>query len=88
MSRLGIHLHRTKEGAVDTADAFMQLSSVLSTVHVAPQTKEMLAQQFGVGDMLTLMTKGPKAIQTLEAAVQPIGRRSHKTEHRKHDQPE
>ena len=73
MSRLGIHLHRTKLGAVDTADAFMQLSGALSTMRVSPQTKEMLAQQFGVGDMLTLMTKGPKAIRGLEAKFNQTG---------------
>lgn len=68
MNRLGITLKRTKDGAVDTAAALMDVSRAIARQRGAQQ-QAVIANTFGVGGLLPLLQRGPQYIANLEAQV-------------------
>jgi len=72
MNRIGLSVRRTKDGAIDTAAAFRQLSGVIS--HIAsPEVQRLVARQFGLESMLPVLRKGPAAIDAYERKVRELG---------------
>lgn len=72
LSQLGIRMHRTKAGAVDTARAFKDLSHAISS-RSNPQAQALIARTFGLSAVLPLLQKGPAAIEAYEAKVRSLG---------------
>lgn len=68
MNRLSIKLHRTKDGAIDTAAALMDVAKAISGMHNA-QAQALVARTFGMDGILPLLQKGPNGIAELERAV-------------------
>lgn len=68
MNRLHIQLKRTKDGAVDTAAAIMDIARAVSRQRSA-QAQAVIARAFGVDGLLPLLQKGPAYIALLERQV-------------------
>src|SRR5579885_2995408 len=74
MNRLGITLHRTASGAVDSADAFRQLARYLAEVKPNPQVEQLIVGIFGIDPtLLPLLRKGPQGLAELEGQVRRLG---------------
>ncbi len=72
MNRLGIGIHRTADGTVDTTRAFMDLSRVLSGMH-NPQVQGLIARTFGLEESLPLLRQGPAAIEAYQKKIADLG---------------
>lgn len=68
MNRLHIQLKRTKDGAVDTAQALMDVSRAIVRQRGA-QPQAEIARAFGMEGILPLLQKGPAYIAMLERQV-------------------
>ncbi|MFP3186888.1 MAG: hypothetical protein RXR52_27790 [Paraburkholderia sp.] len=75
MNRLGISMHRLKNGSVDTQQAMMDLAGVLQRPGIKgnAQVENVIANQFGVGALLPLLRKGPQAIDGYLQKVRELG---------------
>jgi hypothetical protein len=75
MNRLGIGLHRLKNGSVDTQRAMMDLATAMQRPGIKgnAQVQNLIANTFGVGALLPLLRKGPKAIAAYERQVRALG---------------
>ncbi len=73
MNRLGIAIHRTKTGAIDTQDEMIQLSAAIARFKGRPQVQEEIAQTFGVEGLLPLLRKGPVAVRAALAQAAASG---------------
>lgn len=75
MNRLGIGLHRLKNGSVDTQRAMMDLAGVMQRPGIKgnAQVENLIASQFGVGALLPLLRQGPRAIAAYQAQVRALG---------------
>lgn len=73
LRQLGIQIHRTSTGAVDSTRALMDLSGVLQRYNGKPQVQQQIADSFGVGSMLPLLRQGPAAIRAFEAEARRLG---------------
>ncbi len=72
LGRMGIGIHKTANGAIDTARAFTDLSGAISRMK-NPQTQELVANAFGLGAALPILRQGPRAIAAYEAKVKSLG---------------
>ena len=65
MNRLGISLHRTKDGAVDTARAMKDFADVLSRPELNgnAQTRGLIERMFGIESLDPLLIKGSVGIE-------------------------
>jgi len=72
LNRLGIGVHRTAAGAVDSVRAFRELSGVIQRIR-SPQVQSLVAQQFGVEALLPLLRQGPAAIDAYQRKVASLG---------------
>lgn len=73
LHQLGIQIHRTSTGAVDSTRALMDLSGVLQRYNGKPQVQQQIADSFGVGALLPLLRQGPAAIRAFEAQGRRLG---------------
>ncbi len=73
LHQLGIQIHRTSTGAVDSTRALMDLSGVLQRYNGKPQVQQQIADSFGVGSLLPLLRRGPAAIRAFEAQARRLG---------------
>lgn len=72
MNRLGIRLHRTADGAVDTSRAFHDLAGAISRVK-NPQVQGLIARTFGLEAALPLLRQGREGVAELERQVARSG---------------
>lgn len=75
MNRLGIGLHRLKNGSVDTQRAMMDLATVMQRPGIKgnAQVENLIASQFGVSGLLPLLRRGPQAIAAYQQQVRALG---------------
>ena len=75
MNRLGISMHRLKNGSVDTQRAMMDLAGVMQRPGIKgnAQVENVIANQFGVSALLPLLRKGPQAINDYLQKVRELG---------------
>ena len=72
LNRLGIGIHKTKDGSIDAARGFRDLSLAISGIKNA-QVQGVIARTFGLEATLPLLRKGPKAIEEYERKVASLG---------------
>jgi hypothetical protein len=72
MSRLGIKMHQTADGAVDTQRAFSDLADAISR-QKNPQVQGLIARQFGVEALLPLLRKGSAGIAEYKRRMAELG---------------
>ncbi len=72
MNKIGLSIHRTKDGAIDTTRALLDLSRGLSRIK-SPQVQGLVARNFGVESLLPLLRQGPAAIAEYQRRVQELG---------------
>lgn len=63
LNRLGITIRRTKDGAIDTSAALKDLAQVMANDKMSPQTKAMIAGQFGVQGLMPMLMDGRKKLE-------------------------
>lgn len=63
LNRLGISIRRTKDGAIDTSAALKDLAQVMANDKMSPQTKAMIAGQFGVQGLMPMLMDGRKKLE-------------------------
>jgi hypothetical protein len=71
MSRLGVGIHRTADGAVDAERAFSDLADAIAR-QSNPQTQSLIARQFGLEDQLPLLRKGSAGIAEYKRQVREL----------------
>jgi len=64
MNRLGISVHRLKDGSVDAARGLMDISRAIQGKNV--EVQRLIANSLGAGSMLPLLQKGPAAIEAFQ----------------------
>ncbi|WP_322629942.1 hypothetical protein [Halothiobacillus sp.] len=71
---IGIEIHKTKTGAMDTHRALLDISHYM-THHLMgkPQAQEKLASTLGVSEVLPLLRKGASGIKELEQRAERLG---------------
>lgn len=74
LSKLGISIHRTKDGAIDTVQAFKDLSAVMATTKMPIQTRQLIAGTFGVDGAMSLLLKGQKGIDASQKRAAALSR--------------
>lgn len=72
LSRLGVSIHKTADGAVDSARAFTDMAGAISKLP-NPQTQAMVARQFGLEALLPLLRQGPAAIEAYVRKAKEMG---------------
>ncbi|MGC0155034.1 hypothetical protein ACPRNU_21455 [Chromobacterium vaccinii] len=73
LNRLGISIHRTKDGAVDTSAALKDLAQVMVSPKMSAQTKSMIAGQFGVQGLMPMLMDGRKKLEDDMAKTKAMG---------------
>ncbi|WP_434627655.1 hypothetical protein [Chromobacterium sp. CV08] len=73
LNRLGISIHRTKDGAVDTSAALKDLAQVMASPKMSAQTKSMIAGQFGVQGLMPMLMDGRKKLEDDMAKTKAMG---------------
>jgi hypothetical protein len=73
LNKLGIGIHRTKDGAIDTARALKDMSDVLANPKMNAQTKAMLASQFGIQPLLPMLLDGRKKLEAGQSRAAQLG---------------
>lgn len=72
LNKLGISIHKTSSGAVDSVQAFRDLSVAISNIK-SPQVQGLVARTFGVEALLPILREGPVAIAKYQARVAELG---------------
>jgi hypothetical protein len=74
MVKMGMQFKRTKTGAIDTAASLDDLADKIANMRdketglpATVQTKALVANAFGVGDLLTMLLKGAAGMRALRA---------------------
>lgn len=70
MNRLGISVHRLKDGSVDAAQGLMDISKSMQGRNV--EVQRLIANSFGVGSLLPLLQKGPAAIAAYQKKYEEL----------------
>ncbi|WP_059284627.1 transglycosylase SLT domain-containing protein [Aquitalea magnusonii] len=73
LNKLGIGIHRTKDGAIDTTRALKDMSDVLANPKMNAQTKMMLASQFGIQSLLPMLLDGSKKLDAGQSRAAQLG---------------
>lgn len=75
MNRLGISMHRLKNGSVDTQRAMRDLAGVMQRPGIKgnAQVENLIGSTFGVSALLPLLRKGPQAIDDYQKKVRELG---------------
>ncbi|MBO9647357.1 MAG: phage tail tape measure protein [Variovorax sp.] len=72
LNKLGVQIHRTSSGAVDSTRAFNDLSNAIANVK-SPQVQALIARQFGLEAVLPLLREGPRAMAEYQRKVKALG---------------
>lgn len=72
MNRLGMRLKYTKDGAIDTKAGLLDLADTISKMNAPVQTKAMVAQVFGVEQLLPLLLKGRQGFVDLQREADKV----------------
>lgn len=72
MSQLGLRMHKTADGAVDTERAMGDLGEAISKIK-SPQVQGLVAREFGVEALLPYLRKGRAGMQAYAAEAQRLG---------------
>ncbi|WP_227105139.1 lytic transglycosylase domain-containing protein [Chromobacterium rhizoryzae] len=73
LNKLGIGIHRTKDGAIDTTRALKDLADALANPKMNAQTKSMLAGQFGLQGLLPMLLGGSKNLAANQGRATQLG---------------
>ncbi|MCP1290936.1 hypothetical protein NK214_12120 [Chromobacterium sp. S0633] len=73
LNKLGIGIHRTKDGAIDTTRALKDLADALANPKMNAQTKSMLAGQFGLQGLLPMLLGGSKNLTANQGRATQLG---------------
>lgn len=72
LNRLGIGIHKTKDGSIDAARGFRDLAGAIAATKNV-QVQGLIARTFGLEAALPLLRKGPQAIEEYERKVASLG---------------
>jgi hypothetical protein len=72
LNRLGIGIHKTATGAIDSVRGFNDLANAIAGIK-SPQVQGLVARQFGLETVLPLLRKGPAAIAAYQRKVRELG---------------
>ena len=72
LNRLGISIHKTKDGSIDAARGFRDLAGAIAATKNV-QVQGLIARTFGLEAALPLLRKGPEAIEQYERKVASLG---------------
>lgn len=72
MGRLGVRMRHTRDGAVDTEGAFLDLASAIARVK-NPQVQGLIARTFGLEEALPLLQQGRRGVEELRQMVKETG---------------
>lgn len=72
LNKLGIGIHKTASGAIDSTRAFRDLSVSISHIK-SPQVQGLVARTFGVEALLPILREGPAAIAKYQQKVAALG---------------
>ena len=73
MRQFGITLHRTKNGAVDSARALIDVSNAMKSLGGNVQAQDEYASIFGIGNLLPLLQKGGAGINAYVQQFDKLG---------------
>lgn len=73
LNYLGISIHKTATGAVDSTRALSDLSRVIQKYNGQPQVQQKIAGEFGLESLLPLLRQGPEAMRKYEAEAKRLG---------------
>ncbi len=73
LNYLGISIHKTATGAVDSTRALSDLSRVMQKYNGQPQVQQKIAGEFGLELLLPLLRQGPEAIRKFEVEAKRLG---------------
>ncbi len=73
LNYLGISIHKTATGAVDSTRALSDLSRVIQKYNGQPQVQQKIAGEFGLESLLPLLRQGPEAMRRYEAEAKRLG---------------
>lgn len=73
LNYLGISIHKTATGAVDSTRALSDLSRVMQKYNGQPQVQQKIAGEFGLESLLPLLRQGPEAMRKYEAEAKRLG---------------
>lgn len=71
LNQLGVGIHRSKDGVLDTARAFREVANSISAIRNA-QAQETVANLLGVGPMLPLIRRGSSAIDSYVEKIKAL----------------
>jgi hypothetical protein len=72
LNRLGVGIHKTKDGSIDAARGFRDLAGAIAATK-SVQVQGLIARTFGLEAALPLLRKGPEAIEAYERKVASLG---------------
>jgi hypothetical protein len=72
LNKLGITIHKTADGAIDSARGMMDLADAIAKIK-SPQVQGLVARQFGVEALLPLLRKGSAAIAEYQRKAAELG---------------
>jgi hypothetical protein len=72
LNRLGVGIHKTKDGSIDAARGFRDLAGAIAATKNV-QVQGLIARTFGLEAALPLLRKGPEAIEAYERKVASLG---------------
>lgn len=72
LDRLGVGIYKTKNGSIDAARGFKDLSGAIAGIKNV-QVQSLIARTFGLEAALPLLRKGPQAIEEYERKVASLG---------------
>lgn len=73
LNRLGISIHKTKDGAIDSARAFRDLAGAISDPRLNPQSRALVARTFGIENLLPVLQRGKAGLSSLESQAARLG---------------
>lgn len=72
LNRLGVGIHKTADGAIDSVRGLKDLSAAIANIK-SPQVQGLVARQFGLEALLPLLRKGPAAIEEMQRKADALG---------------
>jgi hypothetical protein len=73
MNKIGLQLHYTKDGAIDTADAFMQLNRAVNMPGRNAHTDETIVNMLGASSLLPILRMSTGQIESYRQEVYKLG---------------
>jgi hypothetical protein len=73
MNKIGLQLHYTKDGAIDTADAFMQLNRAVNMPGRNAQTDQTIVSMLGASSLQPVLRMLPSQVEEYRRQVYALG---------------